>query len=159
MTTSAGWDLRTNLKFLTTPIMKIWEAVQNVQIGVVWVAQGSLKVIGNVTIRKSACNFLFDFNWNCASILYRFWDMASYFSKVAILTPLTCSWCCRRGLPRSNFAKIFGMKTRLSGLSSGVVCLIKFTRFGRTPTCDRQTDRQTQAHSIYRASIGSRSKN
>jgi len=36
----AGWDLlpltyKPNLKFLTTPITKIWEAVQNVQIGVV----------------------------------------------------------------------------------------------------------------------------
>ena len=27
---------RPSLKFLTTPIMKIWEVVQNVQIGVVW---------------------------------------------------------------------------------------------------------------------------
>jgi len=36
-----------------------------------------------------------------------------------------------------------------------------FSRFSRTPTCDRQTDRhrQTQGHSIYRASIASRGKN
>jgi len=38
---SAGWDLlpltfRPNLKFLTTLITNIWEAVQNVQIGVIW---------------------------------------------------------------------------------------------------------------------------
>jgi len=39
------------MKFLTTPIMKIWEAVQKVQIGIVWGAERSLKVIGNVTIR------------------------------------------------------------------------------------------------------------
>jgi len=39
--TFAGWDLilltcRPNLKFLTTPIMNIWEVVQNVQTGIVW---------------------------------------------------------------------------------------------------------------------------
>jgi len=28
--------------------------------------------------------------------------------------------------------------------------------FDRTPTCDRQTDGQTQGHSIHRASIASR---
>jgi len=33
-----------------------------------------------------------------------------------------------------------------------------FSRFSRTPTCDRQTQTQTQAHSIYRASIASRGK-
>ena len=70
--TSAGCDLlpltyRPNLKFLTTLITKIWEAVQNVQIGVVWGTWGSLKVIGNVTIRYSAYDFLFDFNRNHAS--------------------------------------------------------------------------------------------
>ena len=36
-----GWDLlpltyRPNMKFITTPIMKIREAVQKVQIGIVW---------------------------------------------------------------------------------------------------------------------------
>ena len=35
-----------------------------------------------------------------------------------------------------------------------------FNRFSRTPTCDRQTDRhgERQGHSIFRASIASRSK-
>ena len=52
---SAGWDLlpltyRPNLKFLTTLITNM-RAVQNVQIGVVWGTSGSLKVVGNVTIR------------------------------------------------------------------------------------------------------------
>jgi len=33
---------------------------------------GTLKVIGNVTIRYSAYGFLVDFNRNHASVLYRF---------------------------------------------------------------------------------------
>ena len=44
-----------------------------------------LKIIRNVTIQQSAYNFLFDFNSNHASILYRFPDIASYLSKVADL--------------------------------------------------------------------------
>ena len=40
------------------------------------------------------------------------------------------------------------------------LCDPTFSRFSRTPTCVRQTrtDRQTQGHSIYRASIASRGK-
>jgi len=54
---SCDWDLlpltyRPKSKFLITHIAKIWEAVQNVQIWEVWGAfGGSLKVVGNVTIR------------------------------------------------------------------------------------------------------------
>ena len=58
-------------------------AAQNVQIGVVGGAYGSLKIIGNVTIRYSTYDFLFDFNRNYVSILYRFRDIAGYLSKVA----------------------------------------------------------------------------
>ena len=48
---------------------------------------GPLRVMGNVTIRYSAYNFLFHFNRNHASILYRFRDIASYLSKVADFDP------------------------------------------------------------------------
>jgi len=34
-----------------------------------------------------------------------------------------------------------------------------FSRFSRTPTCDRQTDRQTHDYSIYRVGMASRGKN
>jgi len=61
--------------------------MQNVQIGIVWDAEESLKVIGNVTIRYSAYDFLFDFNRKCASIWYRFRDIASYLSKVVHFNP------------------------------------------------------------------------
>ena len=45
---------------------------------------GALKVIGNVTIRQSTYDFLFDFNRNYVSILYRFRDIAGYWSKVTV---------------------------------------------------------------------------
>jgi len=44
---------------------------------VVW----SPKVIGNVIIWQSTYDFLFVFNRNCVSILYRFWDTGSYLWK------------------------------------------------------------------------------
>jgi len=56
------------------------------KIRVVWGGYGALKVIGNVTIRQSAYNFLFDFNRNHASIFYRFRDIAGYLWKVAVFT-------------------------------------------------------------------------
>ena len=43
--------------------------------------------MGNAAIRSSAYDFLFDFNRNYVSILYRFPDKASYLSKVADFDP------------------------------------------------------------------------
>jgi len=62
-------------------------AVQNAENGVVWGGMGKLKLIGNVTIRQSAYDFLFDFNRNHASILYHFRDTAGYLSKVVDFDP------------------------------------------------------------------------
>jgi len=39
--------------------------------------------MGNVSIRHSSYDFLFNFNRNYVAILYRFRDIASYLSKVA----------------------------------------------------------------------------
>ena len=90
---SACWDLaplsyRPNLKFLTTAIIKIWEAVQNVQIGVVWALRGHSRSSAMSPFDR-AHDFIFDFNRNHASILYRFGDIASYMylSKVADFNP------------------------------------------------------------------------
>jgi len=79
--------------------------------------------------------------------------------KWPILTHPTYIWRPHTGLPRSNFAKIFGVR-KLESSAIQCCCFYdpKFIRFGRTPTCDRQTDKQTQAHSIYRASIASHGK-
>jgi len=43
--------------------------------------------LGNVNIRWSAYDFLFDFNRNHASILYRFPDIAGYLWKVDDFDP------------------------------------------------------------------------
>jgi len=66
----------------------------NAENGVIWGSYGALKVIGNVTIRLSAYDFLFVFNRNHASILYHFRDRAGYLSKVADFDPV---WCPRTG--------------------------------------------------------------
>jgi len=90
--TSAGWDLlpltyRPNLKFLTTPIMKIWGS------GAKCTNWGNLEHL-EVTQGHPQCHhsierirLLSDFNRNHASILYRFRDIASYLSKVANFNP------------------------------------------------------------------------
>ena len=62
-------------------------AVQNAENGVVWGGYGALKVNGNVTIRYSTYDFLFDFNRKYVSILYRFRYIAGYLSKVADFDP------------------------------------------------------------------------
>ena len=51
------------------------------------------------------CNFLFDFNRNYASILYRFWIIASYLSTVANFNLLHLQL-----VPALNFAEIFGIR-------------------------------------------------
>jgi len=94
--------------------------VQNAENKVVWGGQGAVNVMGNATIRYSAYDFLFDFNRNHASILYRFRDVASYLSTVAdfdpphlhLVPPHSTSW--------SNFAEIFGIR-KLEYLGNRVV--------------------------------------
>ena len=62
-------------------------AVQNAENGAVAGSWGALKVIGIVTIRLSAYDFLFDFKRNYVSIFYRFRDIAGYLSKVDYFDP------------------------------------------------------------------------
>jgi len=57
---------------------------------------GALKVNGNVTIRWSAYDFLFDFNRNYVCVFYRFPDLAVYLSKVADFNHPTCTRRPRR---------------------------------------------------------------
>jgi len=101
--------------------------------------------MGNAPIRESANDFLFDFNRNYVSIFYRFREIAGYLSKV------TCIWRPRKGRPRSNFAEICGFRKRQS-LSYRDCCLCdpKLSLFCGTPTCNRQTDGETdgQMHSL-----------
>ena len=48
---------------------------------------GVVMVMGNVTIRQSAYDLIFDFSRKYVSILYRFRVIAGYLSKVADFDP------------------------------------------------------------------------
>ena len=107
-------------------------------------------------------DFLFDFNRNGASILYRFRDIASYLSKVVDFNPLHLHLAPPQGVIPVEFrGDVWYSKTRVPGLSCGVVCAIMrlAVLVEHRLVTDRQTDGrtdgrtggQTQGHSIYRA--------
>ena len=124
-------------------------AAQNVQIGVVGGAYGSLKVIGNVTFRWSTYDFLFDFNRKHASILYRFRDIASYLSKVADFDLPHLHLAPPHGVIPVEFrGDLWHPKTRVPVLSCGVVCVILrlAVLVELRLVTDRQTDGRTQGH-------------
>ena len=115
--------------------------------GWLWVTQG-----------HQQCR-LFDFNENYAFILYCFWDIASYLWKVADFNPPMCVWRPMWGDPMEFHRDLWCRKTRISGLSCGVVCVICYLAIfvEHQLVMDRQT--HTQGHSIYHANILSRGKN
>ena len=80
-------------------------------------------VIGNVTIRSSAYDFLFDFNRKRASVLYRFPDIDGYFSKVDDFDPPNLHLAPRRGVTRTNFVEISGIR-KLESLDYRVVLFV-----------------------------------
>ena len=70
-------------------------------------------------------DFLFDFNRNYVSILYRFQDIASYLSKVADFDPPHLHSAPPREVTPVEFrGDLWHQKTRVPGLSCGVVCVI-----------------------------------
>ena len=133
-----------------------------IKIGVDWrlgVTQGHRKHC------HSAYDFLFDFNGNYTSILYRFRFIAHFSSKVTNFNPphLHLSppyWV----IPFEFHSELWCQKTRVPALSCGVICvilrlavLIQYRSVTDTHT-DRQTDRHTTT--AYTAlSIASRGKN
>jgi len=99
--------------------------------------------MGNATIRYSAYDFLFDFNRNHASILYRFRDKASYLSKVADFDPSHLHLVPPQGVIPVEFrGDLWHQKTRVPGLSRAVVCVILrlAVLVELQPVTDRQTD-------------------
>jgi len=65
------------------PVYQDMKGDKNAEIGVAWGVRGHLKITGNIAIRQSMYDFLFDFNSKYSSILYRFLVIASHLSKVA----------------------------------------------------------------------------
>ena len=157
---------RPNLKFLTTPIMKIWEAVQNVQIGLVGALMGHSRSSAMSPFDRahttSYSTLIETMRLSCTVF-----KISSYMSKVADFDRPHAAFGAPAGeWSRSNFAEIFSNR-KLESMNYRVLLFVwsyrpTFSRFSRTPTCDRQTDGrtdgQTQGHGIYRACIASRGK-
>jgi len=81
----------------------------------------SLKVTGNATIRQ---DFLFDFNKNPVSTFYRFRDIAGYLLKVANFDPPHLHLVPLQEVTPVEFrGDLWRQKTRVHGLSCGVVCV------------------------------------
>jgi len=96
-------------------------------------------------------DFLFDFNRNCVSILYRFRDIAGYLSKVSDFDHPACIWRPAGGVIPVEFrGDLWRHKTRVSELSCGVVCVIVVVavliELRLVTDTDTNTDRLTQAH-------------
>ena len=112
------------------------------KMGVVWGGQGTFKVNSNVTIRQSAYDFRLDFNRNCVSIFQRFRDIAGYLSKVADFDPPHLHLAPPQGVTPVEFrGDLWRQKTRVLGLSCGVVCVI--LRLAVLVELRLVTDRQT----------------
>jgi len=107
-------------------------------------------------------DFLFDFNRNYVSIFYRFRDIAGYLSKVADFDPPHLHLAPPKGVTPVEFRRdLWCQKTRVPGLSCGVVCAILrlAVLVEHRLVTDRRTDGQTQGHGWYRRCMASRGKN
>jgi len=97
-------------------------AVSVETVGWLWVTQGHRQCHHSI---ERTYDFLFDFNRNRASILYRFREIASYLSKVADFSPPHLHLSPPQWLTLVEFRRcLWHKKTRVSGLSCGVVCVI-----------------------------------
>jgi len=79
------------------------------------------------------------------SIFYRFRDIDGYLSKVADFDPPHLHLAPPQGVTPVEFrGDLWRQKTRLLGLSCGVICVIlRLAIFCRTPTYDRRTETDT----------------
>jgi len=79
-----------------------------------------------------------ELSWQCL------WRSTFDVFKSPILIYSTCIWRLRWGWPHLSCRHLRQQKTTVPGLSCG--CYLRnptISRFSRTPTCDRQTDRHT----------------
>ena len=113
----------------------------------------SPKIISNITIRQSAYDFLFDFNRNCAHILYRFRVIVYVFhQKWAIITTTSICRRCRGQFSSNYVSDLWRQKTTFMGLSCGIICVILHLAELIRYECDRHTDRHTRRRrTVYTA--------
>jgi len=111
----------------------------------------SSKVVDFGTNRKGVCDFLIVINSNFGPILYRFWDTASYWLKIANEFFLPHSYLTPSlGVNPFEFLdETYRAKTRVMGLLYGENCKILTstvfcTRFARVLSPVWQTDRRTE---------------
>ena len=123
--------------------------LQNVENGMVWDCYGSLKVIGSITIQKSSYDFLFIFSRNYVSVLYvPFLRNSELFVKICQLYPSSPTF--GKGVTPFEFRQdLWLQKTRVPGLSCGIVCMflclaiLVEQRLVTDTDTDRQTDTDT----------------
>ena len=106
------------------------------------------------------CKILKGVTWpwhrNYVSIFYRFRDIAGYLSNVTDFNPSHLHLAPPQGFTQVEFrGDLRHQKTRVPGLSSGVVCMIPYLAVLVEHRLVTDTDRQTQAHGLYRACIAS----
>ena len=121
--------------------------------------QGSPKVIETSPL-QSAYDFIFNFNRNYTSILHRFRVIAHFSLKLTNFYPPHLHLSPPQGVIPFEFRHdLWHQKTRVMGLSCGVVCVILCLAVTDTiPECVRHTHRHTTT--AYTAlSIASRVKN
>ena len=83
-----------------------------------------------LTTHFSGTNYLRQSGTYYASILYRFRDTASYLSKIADLTPPQLHSAPPLGVTPVEFRRdLWHQKTRVPGLSCGIVCVIYVLQF------------------------------
>jgi len=113
---------------------------------------GSPKVIENSAIRYSAYESLLAFQSNYVPILHHFWDVARYWSKITDLNILYLCLAPEMGVISWEFRRdLWHQKTRvIGGIVWRYLCDHRFSRFRRTPTCDRRTDWQTDTRWQHR---------
>ena len=138
---------------LTTKICKATKMQKLGWFGGLWVNQGHRKHRHLIERIWFSYDFLFDFNRNYASILYRFRVIARFSSKVANFNPPHLHLSPRRGWSRLNFAVIFGVR-KLESRGYLMALFVCFSHFDTIPECDRHTHTQTEGQTddgIYRA--------
>ena len=124
--------------------------------GRLWVTQGHRQCHHSI----DTYDFIFDFNRNHASILYRFRDIAGYLSKVADFDPPHLHLAPPQGVIPVEFrGDLWYHKTSLPELSCGIVYVILCLAVLVEHRLITDRHRRTQDNSIYRASIASRGKN